>query len=128
MTEWRWVSAELVGLIHDQQIARFGGGSGLRDEGLLLSALARPENLAAYGDPDVAALAASYAYGIARNHPFVDGNKRTALVTAGVFLLENGYELVAAEADAVVTILALAAGDLTEDALADWIRANIIAA
>jgi death on curing protein len=128
MTEWRWVSAELVGLIHDQQIARFGGGSGLRDEGLLLSALARPENLAAYGDPDVAALAASYAYGIARNHPFVDGNKRTALVTAGVFLLENGYELVAPEADAVVTILALAAGDLTEDALADWIRANIIAA
>jgi death on curing protein len=128
MTEWRWVSAELVGLIHDQQIARFGGGSGLRDEGLLLSALARPENLAAYGDPDVAALAASYAYGIARNHPFVDGNKRTALVTAGVFLLENGYELVAPEADAVVTILALAAGDLTEDALADWIRANIVAA
>ncbi len=128
MNEWRWVSAELVGLIHDQQIARFGGGSGLRDEGLLLSALARPENLAAYGDPDVAALAASYAYGIARNHPFVDGNKRTALVTAGVFLLENGHELVASEADAVLTILALAAGDLTEDSLADWIRANIMPA
>ncbi|MBA4748353.1 MAG: type II toxin-antitoxin system death-on-curing family toxin [Sphingopyxis sp.] len=125
---WNWVSAEFVGLIHDQQIARFGGGSGLRDEGLLLSALARPENLAAYGDPDVAALAASYAYGIARNHPFVDGNKRTALVTAAVFLLENGHELIAPEADAVVTILALAAGDLTEDALADWIRANIAAA
>lgn len=125
---WNWVSAEFVGLIHDQQIVRFGGGSGLRDAGLLLSALARPENLAAYGDPDVAAHAASYAFGIARNHPFVDGNKRTALVTAAVFLLENGHELVAPEANAVVTILALAAGDLTEEALADWIRANIIAA
>jgi death on curing protein len=126
--DWRWVSADFVGLIHDQQIARFGGGSGLRDEGLLLSALARPENLVVYGEPDVAALAASYAFGIARNHPFIDGNKRTALVTAGVFLLENGYELVAPEADAVVTILALAAGELSEEALAGWIRANIIPA
>lgn len=110
------------------QIARFGGGTGLRDEGLLLSALARPENMAAYGDPDVAALAASYAYGIARNHPFVDGNKRTALVTAAVFSLENGHELVANEADAVLTFLALAAGDLSEEELADWIRANLAAA
>jgi death on curing protein len=123
--DWKWVSAEFVGVIHDQQIARFGGGSGVRDQGLLLSALARPENLAAYGDPDVAALAASYAYGIARNHPFVDGNKRTALVTAAVFLLENGHELVASEADAVVTILALAAGEFDEEALAAWIRANL---
>jgi death on curing protein len=126
--DWKWVSADFVGVIHDQQIARFGGGSGLRDEGLLFSALGRPENLATHGDPDVAALAASYAYGIARNHPFVDGNKRTALVTAAVFLLENGYELVAPEADAVITFLALAAGELAEDALADWIRANIAAA
>lgn len=94
----------------------------------MLSALARPENLAAYANPDVAALAASYAYGIARNHPFVDGNKRTSLVTAGVFLLQNGHELVAAEADAVITILALAAGELSDDALAEWVRANIIAA
>jgi death on curing protein len=125
---WRWISPAFVGLIHNQQIARFGGGSGLRDEGLLLSALARPENLAAYGDPDVADLAASYAFGIARNHPFVDGNKRTALVTAAVFLLENGHELIAPETEAVLTILALAAGELSEEALADWIRANLIAA
>jgi death on curing protein len=122
---WNWISADFVAVIHAQQISRFGGIDGVRDQGLLLSALARPENLVAYGDPDVAALAASYAYGIARNHPFADGNKRTALVTAAVFLLENGWELVAGEADAVVTILALAAGELTEDALADWIRANI---
>lgn len=125
---WNWVSAGVVGAIHDQQIMHFGGGSGLRDEGLLRSALARPENLAAYGDPDVAALAASYAFGIARDHAFVDGNKRTALVTAAVFLLENGHELVASEAEAVINIFALAAGALSEEALANWIRANIVAA
>jgi death on curing protein len=125
---WNWVSAEIVGVIHEQQISHFGGASGSRDEGMLLSALARPENLAAYGEPDAAALAAAYAFGIARNHPFVDGNKRTALVAAAVFLLENGKELVASEADAVITILALAAGELSEEALADWIRANCVAA
>jgi death on curing protein len=125
---WNWVSADFVGVIHEQQISHFGGASGLRDEGMLLSALARPENLAAYGEPDAAALAAAYAFGIARNHPFVDGNKRTALVTAAVFLLENGKELVASEADAVITILALAAGELSEEALGDWIRANSDAA
>jgi death on curing protein len=125
---WNWVSAEIVGVIHEQQISHFGGVSGSRDEGMLLSALARPENLAAYGEPDAAALAAAYAFGIARNHTFVDGNKRTALVAAAVFLLENGKELVASEADAVITILALAAGELSEEALADWIRANCVAA
>jgi death on curing protein len=125
---WNWVSADVVRAIHDQQIMHFGGGSGLREESVLLSALARPENLAAYGDPDAAALAASYAFGIARNHAFVDGNKRTALVTAAVFLIENGHELVASEADAVVTIFALAAGELSEDGLAEWIRANIVTA
>jgi death on curing protein len=123
---WNWVSSDVVRMIHEQQIVHFGGGSGLRDEGLLLSALARPENLAVYGEPDVAALAAAYAFGIARNHPFVDGNKRTALVTAAVFLIENGYELVASEADAVLTALALAAGELTEVALAEWIRGNVV--
>ena len=122
---WNWVSADVVRVIHEQQIVHFGGGSGLRDEGLLLSALARPENLVAYSDPDVAALAAAYAFGIARNHPFVDGNKRTALVTAAVFLLENAHELVASEADAALTFLALAAGEVTEEALADWIRGNV---
>lgn len=125
---WNWVSAEIVGVIHEQQISHFGGASGLRDEGMLLSALARPANLVAYGEPDAAALAAAYAFGIARNHPFVDGNKRTALVTAAVFLLENGHELVASEVDAVITILALAAGELSEEALAGWIRTNMIAA
>jgi death on curing protein len=123
---WNWVSADVVTVIHQQQIVHFGGGSGLRDEGLLLSALARPENLAVYGEPDVAALAAAYAFGIARNHLFVDGNKRTALVTAAVFLLENGYELVASEADTALTILALAAGEVSEEALAEWIRGNMV--
>lgn len=122
---WNWVSADVVSLIHEQQIVHFGGGSGLRDEALLQSALARPENQAAYGEPDVAALAAAYAFGIAHNHPFVDGNKRTALVTKAVFLLENGCELVASEADAVLTFLPLAAGELTEEQLADWIRGHI---
>jgi death on curing protein len=123
---WNWVSSDVVRMIHEQQIVHFGGGSGLRDEGLLLSALARPENLAVYGEPEVAALAAAYAFGIARNHPFVDGNKRTALVTAAVFLLENGYELVASEADTALTILALAAGEVSEEALAEWIRGNMV--
>jgi death on curing protein len=123
---WKWVSVEGVRLIHEQQIVRFGGRPGLRDEGLLLSAMARPENLAAYGDPDVALLAASYAFGIARNHPFVDGNKRTALVAAAVFLLRNGHELIASEADTVLTILALAAGELSEDELVDWIRRHCV--
>jgi death on curing protein len=122
---WNWVLADVVNLIHEQQILHFGGVSGLRDEDLLASALARPENLAAYADADVATLAASYAYGLARNHPFVDGNKRTALVTAAVFLLENGHELVASEADAVITVMALAAGELSEEQLAGWIRANL---
>jgi death on curing protein len=126
--DWNWVSVTSVRAIHVQQLARFGGADGLRDEGLLLSALARPENLAVYGEPDVAALAAAYAFGIARNHPFIDGNKRTALVTAAVFLLKNGYELVAPEADAVVTFLALAAGELSEEELGDWMRGNLASA
>ncbi len=125
---WRWVSVAGVRAIHNQQLARFGGGEGVRDEGLLLSALARPENLVAYSNPDAAALAASYAFGIARNHPFVDGNKRAALVTAATFLIKNRFELVASESDAVLKIMALAAGELSEDQLADWIRANIAAA
>jgi death on curing protein len=122
---WRWLSAESAREIHALQLDRFGGAAGTRDEGLFLSALARPENLAAYGDPDVAALAASYAYGLARNPPFIDGNKRTALVVAAVFLINNGFELIASEADAVLTFMALAAGDLTEDQLADWMRAHV---
>jgi death on curing protein len=106
----------------------FWRGAGLRDEGLLVSALARLENLVDYQAPDAAPLAASYAFGIARDHHRVDCNTRTALETASVFLLETGHELVTREADAVVTVFALAAGELSEEQLADWIRANSVAA
>ena len=109
--------------IHEVQLSEYGGAEGVRDHGLLESALARPQNLAAYGDPDVAALAASYAFGIAKNHPFVDGNKRTALVVLEFFLALQSYVLTADDVQCVV-ILALADGTLSEAALADWIRRN----
>ena len=128
MADWLWVQEDVACAIHLEQLREHGGGAGVRDLGLLQSALARPENLAAYGDPDVAALAASYAFGIARNHPFIDGNKRTAYVVCELFLALNGYVLTTSDAESTLTFLALAAGDLTEDALADWIRANIAAA
>jgi len=104
------------------QLAEHGGGAGLRDVNLLESALAKPENLAAYGDPDAAALAAAYGYGISRNHAFIDGNKRTALVAAELFLQLNGWRLVVDDADCVLTMLAVATGDITEDAFAEWLR------
>lgn len=100
----------------------------MRDLRLFESAMARPQNLAAYGSPDVAALSASYAFGIARNHPFVDGNKCTAAVVAEAFLILNGYRLGASDAELVLTFLALAAGQLREDALADWFRTHILPA
>jgi death on curing protein len=124
---WRWVTLAGVRAIHNQQLMRFGGGEGVRDDGLLLSALARPENLVAYDAPDAAALAASYAFGIARNHPFIDGNKRAALVTAATFLIKNAFELVAGEADATLIFMALAAGELSEAQLANWIRQHMSA-
>ena len=99
-----------------------GGGEGVCDAGLLESALARPRQLASYGEPDAPALAAAYAFGIARNHPFVDGNKRTAAVVSETFLMLNGYRLGASDAELVVAFLALAAGELSEDELADWFR------
>jgi death-on-curing protein len=119
---WRWLGIRSVLAIHAEQLAEHGGGTGLRDMALLESALARPMNLAAYDEPDAAALAAAYAFGIARNHPFVDGNKRTAFVTAVTFLLRNGLDCDAAEPEAVLTFVALASGKLTEDALASWFR------
>jgi death-on-curing protein len=124
MAEIVWLLEETVRAIHSRQISEHGGRPGIRDEGLLLSALARPQNLAAYGDPppDLAALAASYAYGIARNHPFIDGNKRVALVAARTFLLINGGDLVASQEEKYVTFLRLAEGGLSEDELAGWIR------
>ncbi len=120
-----WLDAAVLRAVHDEQLAEHGGARGTRDSALFESALARPLNLAAYGDPDAAALAAAYGFGIARNHPFVDGNKRTAFVAMELFLACNGYELVAVDADCVVATLAVAAGTLDEAALADWLRRNI---
>jgi len=121
--DWRWVSVDVVLAIHDEQLAEHGGLKGLRDEPLLLSALARPQNLAAYGTPDVADLAASYAVGIARNHAFIDGNKRTALVVAaGVFLPMNGYTLGASDGECVRAMLAVAEGSMPEPEMAVWFR------
>ncbi len=121
-SEWRWVRDNSVLAIHDEQIAEHGGLAGVRDPSLLLSSLARPRNLAAYGDPDLADLAAAYATGIARNHAFLDGNKRTAWVVAEVFLLKNGYELTASDGDGVRVMLAVADGSMPEVKLAAWIR------
>lgn len=119
---WRWISKQALLLLHAESLAEHGGGQGLRDEGLLDSALARPLNLAAYGAPDHAALAASYGIGVAKNHPFVDGNKRAALLAIGLFLHLNGWRLTASQAETTLTMLALAAGELAEDDLAAWLR------
>ena len=122
MTAWRWIDRAVMIAIHDMQLAEHGGGAGLRDGNLLESALAKPENLAAYGEPDVAALAAAYGYGISRNHAFIDGNKRTALVAAELFLQLNGWRLEVDDADCVLTMLLVATGDITEEAFASWLR------
>lgn len=127
MGEIVWLLEETVRAVHARQISEHGGSPGVRDEGLLLSALARPQNLAAYGDPppDLAALAAAYAFGIARNHPFVDGNKRVSHVAARTFLLVNGADLEATQEEKYVTFLRLAEGVLGEAELAEWIRERI---
>ena len=124
MTQPTWIDLEVVLAIHDEQLAEHGGQAGVRDRGLLESALARPQNQFAYGEHALPRLAASYAFGISRNHPFLDGNKRTSLVVAESFLDLNGLDLTATDAQCVTTFLQLAAGDLTEDQLADWIAAN----
>ena len=121
----RWISKRALLLLHDESLAQHGGASGIRDEGLLESALARPENLAVYGSPDLAELAASYAFGLAKNHPFIDGNKRAAFLAAGLFLALNGQRLVVAQAEATVMVLDLAAGEITEEAFANWLRAHL---
>ena len=113
---------------HAEQLAEHGGGAGVRDAGMLESAMARPQNLAVYGEPDAAALAGAYAFGIARDHPFVDGNKRTAAVVSETFLVLNGYALTATDAELVVAFLALAAGELSEEEMADWFRGHLAAA
>ena len=125
MSDWKWVREDVVLASHDEQLAEHGGATGVRAIGLPQSALARPENLDAYGEPDAAALAAAYAFGIARNHPFTDGNKRTAAVTALLFLLHNASAFQIGEAELVVMTLALAAGDSSEDETAAWLRERI---
>lgn len=124
MSRWFWLRHDVILAIHDAQLGEHGGPVGIRDAGLLASALARAENMAAYGKPDTAELAAAYGYGISRNHPFMDGNKRTAFVAVELFLDLNGYELVASDADCVLTMLAVAAGKIEERDFATWIRAN----
>ncbi len=121
---WKWINQQALVTLHDMSLAEHGGAAGVRDQGLFESALARPENLAAYGQPDYAELAASYGVGLAKNHPFVDGNKRVAFLATGLFLRKNGFRLVATQADATLTILAVAAGDMDESAFAAWIRAH----
>ena len=123
--KWVWIATEVALAAHAEQLVEHGGGDGLRDEGMFDSAMARPRNLADDGEPDVAALAAAYAYGIARNHPFVDGNKRTAAVVSETFLMLNGATLNATDAELVVALVALASRELSEDELADWFRQHL---
>jgi len=125
MTAWRWISKQALLLLHGESLAEHGGTAGMRDEGLLDSALARAPNLAAYGEPDAAALAATHGFGIARNHPFVDGNKRAAFLSVGLFLALNGYRLVATQAEATVMMLALAASEIDETEFAAWLRMHL---
>ncbi|MFJ5446764.1 type II toxin-antitoxin system death-on-curing family toxin [Methylobacillus methanolivorans] len=119
---WIWIPLPIIIAVHDEQLAEHGGLRGIRDQSLLESALARPEQLAAYSTPDAAALAAAYGYGIAQNHPFADGNKRSAFVATLLFLRLNGRNLAANDADKVLVMLDVAAGNISEDAFADWIR------
>jgi death-on-curing protein len=119
-----WVLRETVLTLHEQSLAEFGGVAGIRDEGLLDSALAKPENLFAYGKPTLFELAASYGFGLVKNHPFVDGNKRVGFIVAVVFLELNGYRFQATEAEAAVRTLALAAGEMSEADFAAWLKAN----
>lgn len=125
MREPTWVELEVVLAIHDEQIAEHGGGSGVRDRGLLESAMARPRNQFAYGEHSLARLAAQYAFGLSSNHPFVDGNKRTSLAVLELFLLLNGVELQASDAECVTTFLKLAAGEMTEDELTEWVALHL---
>lgn len=117
-----WINRRALLLLHGESLVLHGGAPGIRDEGLLDSALMRPQNLALYGQPDVFDCAAAYAFGLAKNHPFIDGNKRAAFLGAGMFLRLNGHRLTATPPDATLTMLALAAGDLAEAGYAAWLR------
>ena len=127
-TEPKWISRKALLLLHEESLAEFGGARGLRDDGLLDSALARPRNVQAYHtDSRIADLAAAYAFGLTKNHPFIDGNKRAAFLCIGLFLAVNGYRLKADQVDAIRTMLAVASGDLDEPGLSAWIARNIVA-
>jgi len=121
-----WIDRTALLALHAESLAEFGGASGLRDEGLFDSALARPQQRFVYGRPDLAELAAAYAYGLAKNHPFVDGNKRCAFIALGLFLAINGERLTATPAEATLAMLAVAAGDLDEQRLTEWIRSHSV--
>ncbi len=125
-SEPKWITPQIAYAVHSRQLAEHGGQDGLRDEGLLLSALARPQQFLSYGSPppDLFALAAAYAYDIAKNHPFLDGNKRTAFVVYRLFLKWNGVKLLADKTQRYVTMLALAAGEISEEDFAVWLREN----
>jgi death on curing protein len=126
MSEPVWVRRDVLELLHSESIAEHGGADGLRDEGLFESALARPQNLFCYEDvTDPVRLAASYAFGLAKNHAFVDGNKRVAFIAAGLFLRLDGYRLIAEQAQATLVMLSVASGAFSENEFADWIRKNI---
>lgn len=126
MTQFRWIDKRLLITLHDESLALHGGASGIRDEGLLDSALNRAVNLAMYGAPDFAELAAAYGVGLAKNHAFVDGNKRAAFLSVGLFLGLNGYKLKATQVQATLNMFAVAAGDIDEPTFASWIRQNSV--
>lgn len=124
MATWRWIDKNLLLLSHDESLVMHGGASGVRDEALIDSALNRAPNLAHDGQPDYAELAAAYGVAFAKNHPFVDGNKRVAFLSVGVFLMLNGHRLTATQVDATLIMFAVAAGEIDEPAFAEWIRQN----
>ena len=123
-TDWQWVSSDVAQAIHEEQLVQHGGGSGVRDISLLESALAKPEQLAHYGTPDVFDLAAAYAFGISRNHPFIDGNKRTGWVIARLFLLLHGFDRSASDEQCYIAMLKLAEGSSTQDEFSQWLRTH----
>ena len=126
MTSYNWIDPKALRMLHEESLALHGGSSGVRDEGLFESAMARPQNLAHYNEnSDIAELAASYCYGLAKNHPFIDGNKRVAFLSVGIFLAINGYRLKVTPADAIQAVLGLASSEISEEAFASWIRDHI---
>ena len=124
MKEPVWIGTEFVFVIHEEMLAEFGGSSGIRDRGLLESALGKPKNLFSYGRPSLFDLAAAYAFGIVKNHPFIDGNKRTGFMVAYTFLTRNGLELIASESGAAAAVLGLAANEISEAQFSDWLKDN----